>query len=165
MKAISIWQPWASLIAVGAKRYETRGWPTKYRGPIAIHAARAWNSEISAACDDERISDKLSRLYGWPIHKIRLPLGCIVAVGFLAEVVRTDDLPFQRIDAEFRFGNFMPGRWAWRIEYVERFKEPLPATGRQGLWDIETYGNSGQAFEAYLQGLREKNSLIKVGWE
>lgn len=39
MKAITIWQPWASLIACGAKRYETRSWPTKYRGPIAIHAA------------------------------------------------------------------------------------------------------------------------------
>lgn len=39
MKALTIWQPWASLIACGAKRYETRSWPTKYRGPIAIHAA------------------------------------------------------------------------------------------------------------------------------
>ena len=39
MKAITIWQPWASLIACGAKKYETRSWPTKYRGPIAIHAA------------------------------------------------------------------------------------------------------------------------------
>lgn len=39
MKAITIWQPWASLIACGVKQYETRSWPTKYRGPIAIHAA------------------------------------------------------------------------------------------------------------------------------
>lgn len=39
MKAITVWQPWASLLACGAKRYETRGWATRYRGPIAIHAA------------------------------------------------------------------------------------------------------------------------------
>ncbi len=39
MKAITIWQPWASLIACGAKQYETRSWATSYRGPIAIHAA------------------------------------------------------------------------------------------------------------------------------
>lgn len=39
MKALTIWQPWASLIACGAKQYETRSWATKYRGPIAIHAA------------------------------------------------------------------------------------------------------------------------------
>lgn len=40
MKAITLWQPWASLIAIGAKKYETRSWKTNYRGPIAIHAAK-----------------------------------------------------------------------------------------------------------------------------
>lgn len=40
MKAITIWQPWASLLACGAKKYETRSWKTDYRGPIAIHAAK-----------------------------------------------------------------------------------------------------------------------------
>ncbi len=37
--AITVWQPWASLIACEEKHFETRGWATKYRGPIAIHAA------------------------------------------------------------------------------------------------------------------------------
>jgi hypothetical protein len=40
IKAISLWQPWASLMALGLKRHETRHWPTAYRGPIAIHAAK-----------------------------------------------------------------------------------------------------------------------------
>lgn len=40
MKAITLWQPWASLLACGAKKYETRSWSTKYRGPIAIHAGK-----------------------------------------------------------------------------------------------------------------------------
>ena len=40
MKAITLWQPWASLLACGAKRYETRSWSTSYRGPIAIHAGK-----------------------------------------------------------------------------------------------------------------------------
>jgi hypothetical protein len=39
MKAISLWQPWATLLTCGAKRYETRSWKRTYRGPIAIHAA------------------------------------------------------------------------------------------------------------------------------
>ena len=39
MKAITIWQPWAEFIAAGVKHNETRSWATKYRGPIAIHAA------------------------------------------------------------------------------------------------------------------------------
>lgn len=38
MKALTIRQPWASLIAVGAKSIETRSWPTKYRGELLIHA-------------------------------------------------------------------------------------------------------------------------------
>ena len=40
MKALSLWQPWASLIAAGVKRFETRHWETRHRGPIAIHAAK-----------------------------------------------------------------------------------------------------------------------------
>lgn len=40
MKALSLWQPWATLIAIGAKQYETRGWSTPYRGPLIIHAAK-----------------------------------------------------------------------------------------------------------------------------
>ena len=39
MKALTIWQPWASLLVSGQKKYETRSWATTYRGPIAIHAA------------------------------------------------------------------------------------------------------------------------------
>ena len=40
IKALTIHHPWASLIAVGAKKYETRSWATKYRGQIAIHAGK-----------------------------------------------------------------------------------------------------------------------------
>ena len=39
MKAITLTQPWATLVAIGAKRIETRSWATSYRGPLAIHAA------------------------------------------------------------------------------------------------------------------------------
>ena len=42
IKAITIYQPWASLKACGAKKFETRGWATNYRGPIAIHAAKQY---------------------------------------------------------------------------------------------------------------------------
>jgi hypothetical protein len=35
-KAISLKQPWASLVATGKKTIETRTWPTKYRGDLVI---------------------------------------------------------------------------------------------------------------------------------
>ena len=56
MKALTIWQPWASLIARGVKQYETRSWATKYRGPIAIHAAMKNPLSVSLSGDCMRVS-------------------------------------------------------------------------------------------------------------
>jgi hypothetical protein len=39
VKIISIRQPWASLIVHGSKNIENRSWPTKYRGPLLVHAS------------------------------------------------------------------------------------------------------------------------------
>lgn len=41
MKALSLMEPWAALIAAGVKSIETRSWRTAYRGPLYIHAFRA----------------------------------------------------------------------------------------------------------------------------
>jgi len=49
MKAISLWQPWATLISIGAKRIETRSWETLYRGSIVIHAAKRWSKDQRGA--------------------------------------------------------------------------------------------------------------------
>lgn len=43
MLALSIRQPWAWLIVHGPKRIENREWPTRYRGPILIHASKWWS--------------------------------------------------------------------------------------------------------------------------
>jgi hypothetical protein len=40
MKGLSMMQPHASAVALGLKRIETRSWPTRYRGLVAIHASR-----------------------------------------------------------------------------------------------------------------------------
>lgn len=40
LRAITLHQPWATLVALGVKTIETRSWPTKYRGRILIHAAK-----------------------------------------------------------------------------------------------------------------------------
>lgn len=39
MRCLSLWQPWATLVAIGAKHFETRSWLCHYRGPLAIHAS------------------------------------------------------------------------------------------------------------------------------
>lgn len=50
MKAITIWQPWATLLPLGIKLYETRSWATSYRGPIAIHAAALKLPQVLKRC-------------------------------------------------------------------------------------------------------------------
>lgn len=52
MKAITLWQPWASLVATGAKIIETRSWGTRHRGPIAIHAAMEDSLVVRLCFDD-----------------------------------------------------------------------------------------------------------------
>lgn len=46
MKALSLRQPWASLIAEGRKTIETRTWHTHYRGPLAIHASARSHGDL-----------------------------------------------------------------------------------------------------------------------
>lgn len=45
MKAISIQNPWAGLIILGLKSYETRSWNTKHRGKLAIHSSAKMSAD------------------------------------------------------------------------------------------------------------------------
>lgn len=143
MKAITIHQPWATLIALGEKRFETRGWPTKYRGPIAIHAAKKVDKEI---CLTEPFCSILSE-YGLTAEN--LPIGAVVAITNLNECWSVGEdhqsgMPVlyngeggqtKRICLqEDSFGWFEPGRYAWEMADVEKI-DPVPVKGQQGLWN------------------------------
>lgn len=92
MKALSLHQPYASLVAVGVKSIETRSWATKYRGPLLIHAAKRrpdateimameWAGDASFFYDDEwYLRTGLGKIN-------RLPLGVVVASCQLADCV------------------------------------------------------------------------------
>jgi hypothetical protein len=132
LKAISLWQPWATLIALGHKRFETRSWGTSYRGPIAIHAAKR-----QLAGDDCYILDELSTAHGLKLpFNEDLPFGAVVATATLADVLlMTPDLIQEQTALELDLGNWQPGRYAWRLEDVRRLGHPQPARGSQGLWN------------------------------
>jgi hypothetical protein len=142
MKALSLIQPWASLIATGAKRIETRTWPTSYRGPIAIHASKWRNdrgriisSEIACYLQlalDEPFSSALTM--GGIDRVADLPSGAIVATAHLFACRRTEDLVPDALEREF--GNYAPGRWCWVLERVRPLPAPIPCRGAQGLWDV-----------------------------
>lgn len=138
MKAITIHQPWATLIALGEKRFETRGWSTRYRGPIAIHAAKKVDKEI---CLEEPYLSVLAR-HGYTADN--LPTGAVVATCQLVECHKViedygssasvgEDLT-RVIHPEYDFGWYEIGRYAWEMADVKRI-DPVPAKGQQGLWN------------------------------
>lgn len=134
MKTLSLIQPWASLIAVGAKRIETRSWYTNYRGPLAIHASKAKPDMLSEA---RRVIDLVGT-------KSELPLGQIICVCNLVDVLPTEargclagvfeDHPDLKTENEELFGNYDPGRWGFVLENVQRI-DPVDARGSLGLWE------------------------------
>lgn len=135
MKAISLWQPWGSLIAQGWKTIETRHWATAYRGPIAIHAAKRWTREqifFVRRCWE----------LGIPTPVV-MPLGVIVATAHLEAIRPTDDLRVDlantavlRRSRELYLGDFGPGRYGWLLRHVRQVHPHLPFVGRQGLFDV-----------------------------
>lgn len=144
IRILSLWQPWASLIALGLKRYETRSWATPYRGKIAIQAAKR-----PVDSDGIRVwlkAQELAEVMGDPrFHTyLNLPLGCIVAVADLSDC-RMMDLKYSTLtenlyayineqsDLERAVGDWQPGRYAWKLENIRPIAEPIPCRGAQGL--------------------------------
>ena len=130
MKAITLTQPWASLVALQHKRYETRSWRTFHRGPLAIHAAKGWEYDDRKFAMEEHEAGRLPDIY-------QLPLGAIVAVVEMAGCGRTEDIEDAMSELELRLGNFGFGRYAWKFaSNVWVPDEPIPYRGAQGLWDF-----------------------------
>lgn len=125
MKAISLTQPYATLIALGAKKIETRSWSTSYRGPLAIHAAKNMPLWAKMACFEPQFMRFLEG------HA--LPLGWVIAVCNLTNCKRItpDNTPGE---PEFSFGDYTPGRWMWTLENVKEIK-PVAVKGKLGLWE------------------------------
>src|SRR5262245_17702507 len=140
IKALSLWQPYASLMAIGAKKIETRSWPTGYRGLIAIHAAKKWDADLADICYREPFLKVLKNIQEWQGHiggPSRLPRGCFVAVGRLTHCISTSDHP-KLIPAigtnEYHFGNYAPGRFMWVFDEIWKLSTPVYARGHQQLW-------------------------------
>jgi hypothetical protein len=134
MKALSIRQPWATLLCLGIKRYETRTWKTDYRGPIALHAGTVFDVAARNLCLTAPLADSL-RKAGY--HNPRsLPRGQIIGTAILADCIPTEKL--RSLSAkQRRLGDFSRGRWAWRFTDIKRLKRSLPAKGQLSLFDLD----------------------------
>ena len=157
IKALTLWQPWASLIAKGIKTIETRGWSapwTLWGQRIAIHAGR---KSVPVYSLPPAMREKLEWQFGrsWDTS---LPSGAVVATARLigcgvvhdlrdtgsgtiavfgaATKLYTDDMeriPSVHVDA---YGDFGLGRHLWLLDQIEELETPVPARGMQKLWTL-----------------------------
>lgn len=132
MKALSLTQPWATLVAIGAKKIETRSWYTPYR-------------QITNMSDTSRNQGGAERLIKAQFFAVarepsrgvngeRPALGRVLAVCDLVlctctELVRADLQPNERA-----FGNYDDRRYAFLLDNV-RAISPREAKGALGLWE------------------------------
>jgi hypothetical protein len=151
MYALSVVQPYASLLVLGAKRFETRPWHTAYRGPLAIHAGARFPPAARALCLREPFRTALRRA-GLPDCE-RLPLGVVLGTVFLLDCVRVEDLP-DVPEAERALGDFRPGRWAWRVSEPAPWPAPVAARGRLGVFQLPVpLSRSGEPSRTGAAGL------------
>jgi len=139
MKALTLWQPWASLVATGDKGFETRSWQTKYRGKLAIHASVNFPKWAKELCGEQVFAEAL---FGPGINKyhssLHLPLGAIVTICNLVDCIPiTEQFAASLTEQERAFGDYRLGRFAWELKDVIILPAFIPAKGRQGLWNWE----------------------------
>lgn len=145
MKAISLWQPWATMMALGVKTIETRSWSTEHRGYLAIHATAKLPKEARDLCYESPFSDVLKLYYGH-ISPDRLPVGKVLAVVNLTSIWPVSSIypgPLNKA-----FGDFSPGRFAWFTENTVQLPWFVEATGGQRLWNWEV----PERFKVLFQG-------------
>jgi hypothetical protein len=139
MKALSLTQPWASLVQRGSKSVETRSWYTAYRGPLVIHAAKGY----PGWCKETAAEPAFRVGLGCQLDPLDLPRGVGLCVCSLIACVKTTEIDKlnvlgHRIQVnEITFGDFSPGRWAWALKHEYDFADPIPAVGALGLWEWE----------------------------
>lgn len=144
MKVISLLQPWATLVVMGAKKIETRSWNTKHRGELLIHASKS-KAGISMVLDTMTLQETGKFLEFIPnLHS--LPFGAIIG-----KLNLIDTLEFRNVGAgwnyngkiwdlteyEKAFGDYTSGRYGWLLSDPVQFKKITPAKGSLSLWDFK----------------------------
>jgi len=123
MRGLSLWQPWAGLIAVGEKTIETRFHKTNYRGRLLI-------------CSAQKFDDGWRRAAHRPNAQIDHPSGhCHIGGHALAIAELTDCWKMRPGDQDGSMVKFHCDRWCWELDDVRPIV-PFAVTGRQGLFGV-----------------------------
>jgi hypothetical protein len=134
MKCLSVNQPWATLIMLGHKQYETRTWSTRYRGPLAIHASKQFPEAAAQLCQTEPFRTLL-REAGFH-HGADLPRGRILGTVQLLDCVPVRSVLATLSEKEKALGDFLCGRHVLRLGQPLPLERPIMMTGKLGLFDL-----------------------------
>lgn len=133
MKALTICQPYAELICTGEKRVENRTWPTRYRGPLAIHAGKSRDWLTIDRTTEHRGDVDTNGFY---VND--LDFGAIVARAVLIECLRVERIQSGEYDEQYpwlRGHEHVSGPWCWVLDAVARLRA-IPYRGAQGLFSV-----------------------------
>jgi hypothetical protein len=119
--AISLSQPWCWAILECGKDVENRRWPTRFRGPITLHAAKSWDEDGEAWLDD----------CGFNCPTLEaLPAGAYVGTATITHCWRYSD---RELDRSGRY-LWAFGPWCFDLADVRALATPIPARGRLGVY-------------------------------
>jgi hypothetical protein len=158
MKAISLIQPWASLVVVGAKQIETRSWRTQHRGRVAVHASKKWDKGLGDIANSEPFLSALG--HAWEVMNTQgevlrstTPLGKIIGTVDIVDCGIIEEEPGGKVmiryerdgnglrfplehEGELAFGDYRPGRYAWMLANPCILAQAIPYRGALGLWEL-----------------------------
>jgi hypothetical protein len=125
MRALSLTNPWAVGVRDKLKHWETRSWPTKVRGEIAIHAAKGfpgWARDFAASQSIAILPEEL---------------GAIVCVATLTDCLPTETVVQMIDEREKRWGDYSAGRYAYKLENIRVLHKPVKCAGALGFWVVD----------------------------
>jgi len=138
MKALTLTQPWASLVDLQKKKLETRSWYTSYRGELLIHAAKGypvWARNLAWQPHFRKALGPLSDMEALPTAQALCIVNLVACVPTTA-LHKLQAINFSASAEEIPFGDFAEGRFAWALEYVRHLDPPVPMRGALGLWKL-----------------------------
>jgi hypothetical protein len=151
VKTLTIRQPYAELMAQGIKKFETRGWITKYRGIVCIH------SGLSNLKSQQHTLDSLHERFPitQAIKQEKLIYGHVLAVAQLTEVKFIGPLlQVQQSELEQAVGYWAVKGYAWKLDNIVKLSTPFPYKGMQGLFDLVVPSSYIDFFINYERSLK-----------
>lgn len=148
MKALTIWQPWASLIMAGYKPYEFRGWPAPgyvRNQRIVIHAgARMLKKDEVAGIIDQLDRgefaggmkvDAITFLEDVLMDRRKLPRAAALGMALLGAPKQSHELWPDQFKGMSDSDRAEVSNWAWPVSEMQHFEPIIPINGRQGFWN------------------------------